>query len=406
MDVMSVQTATYTTKDMDDFIYERYLELSKDNEDNFDFHYEVGNTYITKGKADTYPCVIAHTDTVHKIHDNFTVFEKDDIMFAMDMSEGLQVGVGGDDKVGIYVALEMLREVGVIKVAFFRDEEHGCLGSIEADMNWFKNVEFVLQCDRQGYKDFVNTILGDKLFDRPFSSAISTILETYGKKETNQGGLTDVHQLVSNGLDVCVANMSCGYYRPHCDDEVIILNEVFSTRDMVFAIITSLGGKVWKNSLYVDRRKYKAKSHKGKGSKGAGGKRHYTDWSEESKQDWWEGYKYGQGASSWRDLSERHGVKIEQELDYPSSEDFTDEDAFEHYDLETCCSQCGTDEIMFDSAQDADWCFACDEYTNIYSHAGPDLEDELDEEYFNNWLDKEDVNSDSHSLSKSKSKIK
>jgi len=359
---MSIQTSTYLTQDMDDFLYEQFKVISLGNEENYRYHYEDGNTYITKGLADTYPCVIAHTDTVHDIHKDFTVFGDNDIMFAMDMTSGFQVGVGGDDKVGIYVALEMLIGLDVVKVAFFRDEEHGCLGSREADMGWFKDVEFVLQCDRQGYKDFVNTIYGQKLFDKPFSNAIGDILARYGKKETSQGGLTDVYQLVENGLEVCVANMSCGYYRPHSDDEVIAIQEVFDTRDMVFEIVSDLGGKVWKNSLYIDYNSYTNNKPK----KRKKGKKIATDWHQRSRDDWWNGEKSSQDETAWTKVSDREGYGLYR--DHRSYNDFDELDAYEHMDLETCCSKCDTDEIMYDKEQDADWCFACDEYTNIYSH--------------------------------------
>ena len=59
------------------------------------------NIYITKGKSDIYPCIVSHTDTVHDIHKEFQVFDDDGILFAFDKSQGLQVGVGGDDKVGV-----------------------------------------------------------------------------------------------------------------------------------------------------------------------------------------------------------------------------------------------------------------------------------------------------------------
>lgn len=364
--VMKIQSETYDTQVMDDFIFSVYEELAEKDPDNYSYEYELGNTYITKGVADTYPCVIAHTDTVHDIIDSFEVFSRDDIMFAMNLETGLQVGIGGDDKVGIYVALEMLREFDVIKVAFFRDEEHGCLGSRDANMKWFKDVEFVLQCDRQGYKDFVNTIFGTKLFDKRFSEAISEILQRYQKKETANGGLTDVYQLVENGLDVCVANMSCGYYRPHCDDEVIVVSDVFATRDMVYEIVRDLGGTVWKNSLF--REPYRS-------VKPRTGKKAATDWRERSKDDWWEGDRYNSSTNVWDEVAARHNVPVHKP--YRTYDDFDENDAYDHMDLELECCECGTDEIMYDRAQDADWCFACDRYTNVYSHVV--LQDEYDD---------------------------
>tara|TARA_Y100001973_G_C5125666_1_gene295041 strand:+ start:457 stop:780 length:324 start_codon:yes stop_codon:yes gene_type:complete len=59
------------------------------------------NIYITKGESDIYPCIVSHTDTVHDIHKEFKVFDDDGCIFAFDKSKGEQVGVGGDDKVGV-----------------------------------------------------------------------------------------------------------------------------------------------------------------------------------------------------------------------------------------------------------------------------------------------------------------
>ena len=40
-------------------------------------------------------------------------------------------------------------------------------------------------------------------------------------KKTSGEAMTDVEQLVDNGLDVCCFNMSSGYYNPHTDTEVV-----------------------------------------------------------------------------------------------------------------------------------------------------------------------------------------
>ena len=118
------------------------------------------------------------------------------------------------------------------KWLFSRDEEGSCLGSTEADMNFFNDCEFILQCDREGYEDFVNNIYGCKLYSDEFSELISPTLEKYGRKE-GDGMMTDVYQLVENGLDIqggssfdlCVANMSCGYYDP-----IVIMNLLICLR--------------------------------------------------------------------------------------------------------------------------------------------------------------------------------
>ena len=250
--LMKVQSVTGNTGKMIDYIINRAKEIP----DITGIRVDDGNIYITKGIADSYPCVIAHTDTVHNIVNDFEVFTRRGIMFAMDFENCVQTGIGGDDKVGIFVALEALRKTDAIKVAFFRDEETGCEGSKVADMDFFNNVEFVLQCDRRGYRDFVRGIFGATLFDDDFSEAISATLEAFSKAETFDGGLTDVYQLYDNGLKVCMANISCGYYAPHTENEFIDIDEVFLTVDLVLDLINLLKGQIWINSEYQKYKKY------------------------------------------------------------------------------------------------------------------------------------------------------
>jgi tripeptide aminopeptidase len=59
------------------------------------------NIYITKGESDIYPCIVSHTDTVHDIHTHFKVYDDEGCLFAFNKDIGRQVGVGGDDKVGV-----------------------------------------------------------------------------------------------------------------------------------------------------------------------------------------------------------------------------------------------------------------------------------------------------------------
>jgi len=233
--VMAVQTTSYNTKQMNKFLIDYIstipgVRVCKNK----------GNIYATKGESDAYPCVVAHTDTVHDIEKEFHVKRHKDALYAIN-DKYERVGIGGDDKVGIFVALQALINTDNIKVAFFRDEEVGCVGSSVALMSFFSDVGFVLQCDRRGYADFVSSIYSTKLYSDEFSQAVAPYLAQYDRVEAD-GGLTDVYQLTKNGLEVSVANMSCGYYDPHTDNEYIIISEVFRTADFVQDVIDNLGG--------------------------------------------------------------------------------------------------------------------------------------------------------------------
>ena len=236
-DLFEVQSYSGQEDDMTDYIF-RYLEA---NHPDVKFRQDKkGNLYITKGEANTYPCIVSHTDTVHRKipKSRYKVGRAGNIFYALDTKDCTRTGIGGDDKCGIWVCLEALDLFDNIKIAFFVEEETGCVGSSNADMSWFEDVAFVLQTDRRGYKDVVNSISGVSLFGKEFSKAIAPALENWGREET-PGGLTDVKMLVSNGLDVCVLNCSSGYYAPHTDNEIVKVDELIMTlylfRDIIHA---------------------------------------------------------------------------------------------------------------------------------------------------------------------------
>ena len=235
IDVLSIQTTSGNEFDMIAYIH----KFCQENVPEAKVVIKDSNIYVTKGKAETYPCIVTHTDTVHDIHKYYKVFDDDGCLFAFNAETGKQVGVGGDDKVGIWIALEMLLSQDIIKCAFFHSEEMGCIGSRAADMEWFKDVGYCFQADRRGDKDFVNSISG-KLYSKAFKKAVAPTLKEYGYKETS-GAITDVGQLAENGVGVCVSNMSCGYYEPHSDEEIVEFEVANKCLNMVEKLVSELG---------------------------------------------------------------------------------------------------------------------------------------------------------------------
>lgn len=242
--ILNVQSESFNSKEMHRVIKSIVQQIPgckiKENS---------GNIYITKGKADNYNCIVAHTDTVHKIipQKDYKVIELEGKVFAYDTGKNKLTGIGGDDKVGIAIALQSLSQVETLKIVFFRDEEVGGYGSQEADMKWFNDCNFILQCDRKGNKGVVNHIYGETMFDAEFSNDISSTITKYGYSET-EGMFTDVYQLVCNGLEIACANIECGYYNPHQDNEYIVLTDYENCKAMVLEMLTKLN-----KTYYVDR---------------------------------------------------------------------------------------------------------------------------------------------------------
>lgn len=193
-----------------------------------------GNLYVTKGEADTYPCVVAHMDQVQKNHSkDFKVMVSDDIIFGYSAVSKSQQGLGADDKNGIWIALQCLERFDVMKCAFFVGEEIGCVGSGKADIKFFNDVRFVIEPDRRNGGDLITSISGDICSDE-FKAALPS--KEFGYTET-EGLMTDVEELCEKGVGVSCINFSCGYYHPHTDEECTSWRELCNAMKFAFAII-------------------------------------------------------------------------------------------------------------------------------------------------------------------------
>jgi putative aminopeptidase FrvX len=237
-EVLSVQSASYEQWRMFAYIIRQVYE--------YDFYVDDGNIYIEKGFADTKPCIVAHMDTVHDITEDLSILEVDGKLTGFNRVKMTQTGIGGDDKVGIFIALECLHHFDNIKVAFFRDEEVGCDGSGVADMRFFDNCTFVLQCDRRGNGDFITNASGTELSSSRFQKSIKSTIKKYGYSFAN-GMMTDVMTLKQNGLGVSCANISCGYYNPHCKNEYVVVKDVMNCLDLVMEIMTNFGTETFEH---------------------------------------------------------------------------------------------------------------------------------------------------------------
>jgi len=196
-----------------------------------------GNLYVTKGQSETYPCVVSHLDEVHqKRHKSFKIIESDGFIMGMNVYTRERHGIGADDKNGIWVCLKCLEKFDAIKCAFFVQEETGCIGSGQANMEFFSNCRFVVQCDRKNNGDFINKISGVELCSKDFINDAK--LKDFGYKAT-EGALTDSYKLKMKGLKVSCCNMSCGYYEPHTSSEYTYFPDLQKCLNLVEHIVAN-----------------------------------------------------------------------------------------------------------------------------------------------------------------------
>jgi putative aminopeptidase FrvX len=254
--VLSIPTHSFQEDKMIEFLTDYLLEKK------YDFHIdELGNIYVTKGQiseGEFYPCVVAHTDTVHKI-DTINIREeylkdskgKDSFSLKAYNDNGDPTGIGGDDKCGVFACLQLLEEFDVLKAAFFVSEEVGCIGSKEADPRFFENVGYAIQFDAPDDYMVTEYCFGVKLFesDSDFHSSAREVLNEnmLSAPKFMQHPYTDVWQLKKK-FDFSCINFSVGYHNYHTRNEYVVVEDVYNGIKTGKELIESLGCEKYKYS--------------------------------------------------------------------------------------------------------------------------------------------------------------
>jgi di/tripeptidase len=202
---------------------------------------DFGNLFFRKGAAAPSPCIVAHLDEVHDVEGRVVV-EEGDMLYATN-SAGERVGLGADDKNGIWMALRLLEQKHSLRVALFVHEEKlgdlaGCRGSRACDLARFDDATYLLQCDRKGASDVVTVGKGDVVLCRE-GFIPAELLAKYGYC-TVPGGRTDVVALRERGLEKDCCNIGCGYYNAHRSDEYTLFSHLQNALAFVSEVVDSL----------------------------------------------------------------------------------------------------------------------------------------------------------------------
>lgn len=202
---------------------------------------DIGNLFITKGLAESYPCVAAHLDEIHSPCQREVVVDED-VIYTVDRLWN-RVGCGADDKNGLWIIMNLLKIEPVLKAALFVQEERdgelaGCRGVRACDLSFFDDVRYVIECDRKGSSDVVSIGKGETLLCDP-DFIPQSILQKYGY-EMVKGGKTDVVELKMRGLNIPVCNVSCGYYEAHKNSEYTKFSELQNCLLFVQEIIQNI----------------------------------------------------------------------------------------------------------------------------------------------------------------------
>lgn len=132
--------------------------------------------------------------------------------------------MGADDKVGIYICLQMYKKFGNrISLLFTIQEEVGGLGAEAFDKKLLETNTYCVIPDRFGTSDVISS--GNDYCTQEFENAVMKELGKYGFAPA-QGVWCDADVL--NEYINCI-NISCGYYKHHSDQERISWKAVENT---------------------------------------------------------------------------------------------------------------------------------------------------------------------------------
>ena len=130
----------------------------------------------------------------------------------------------GDDRHPYKIVVPKLKGGKSDAAAQFKHpEEIGCQGSSQADMSFFDDCRYVVQCDRKGAGDMVTHYSGTELCSDDFLLDASP--DKFGYSQSD-GLITDVITLKNKGLKVSCVNLSCGYYLPHTPHEFTCVEDL------------------------------------------------------------------------------------------------------------------------------------------------------------------------------------
>lgn len=238
---------------VENFCIERNIHYKKDRKNNI---------YITKGKAEYFPCAVAHLDTVHRDHVELikqkinlgieeVVMGNEKRLYAYNPITNRPTGIGGDDKCGVYICLQLLEFFENIKVAFFVEEEIGMLGSKICDVDFFKNVGYAIQFDAPTDNWFSKTCSGESLWTNDFFQEIESVLKEHSVDNISYDPFTDIVQ-IRQKFDFCCSVLPTGYYDQHTVNEYVVPEHTEKCVNLGKDFIQKLGLKkhIFINNLY------------------------------------------------------------------------------------------------------------------------------------------------------------
>lgn len=165
-------------------------------------------------KGDIPVLLVAHMDTVHRSLP--TVIRKIDGQISSPQ------GIGGDDRCGIFIIMNIVKNMHC-SVVLCEDEEIGGVGARKFTKSKFINelgVNYIIEFDRAHATDAVFYSCDNKDFT-------DFVTDVTGFKVA-QGSFSDI-SVIAPAAKIAAVNLSCGYYNAHSTSEYVVYDEMMDT---------------------------------------------------------------------------------------------------------------------------------------------------------------------------------
>lgn len=253
LDVLSIETYSKEEGQLIDFLLAFFAKQGIHA-----WRDEMGNVYAVKGEIgefQKFPLVVAHTDTVHRIHGNQIIPKK--LMlpnYAGELKaalkgydkDGNSVGLGADCKVGVAICLIMMMRQPIIKGFFPVQEEIGARGASKVDVDFLADVAYALEFDSPGNTSSI-TLAGQLMYNPEDVQGLGKIwtellLEFSEQRSVaftlEQHSYTDIVKLRPY-FSCC--NVPVGYYLYHTSSEYLVEEEMFMALELGQEMIKRAG---------------------------------------------------------------------------------------------------------------------------------------------------------------------
>jgi hypothetical protein len=177
--------------------------------------------------------IIAHLDTVYKTPP-VQIYMDDTDEKSPDGDLWSHEGIGGDDRCGCFIIMEIIKELDC-HVLFCEQEESGGKGAHKFNASGIvPDIQFMVEFDRKNGNDAVFYACDNEDFNK--------FVESFGFKKTF-GSYSDISTIAPH-LKIAAVNLSSGYYNQHqAEEEYIRLHEVYDVIQKAIPLLKDISTK-------------------------------------------------------------------------------------------------------------------------------------------------------------------